>query len=184
MSMSMVLNLSPQANELQYKFIKKFNQTWGLKESVIELNIQIGHLSQSLINQGLIKNVLPWNQPNRCLNNISDELCDCFLSVCSIYNFFAIKNSEIKTINAKKYESYTEAMIDLFNLSAQLQDSCMICLNIKPNLNRDERAQFLFIYFNIVEILSFLADTLQIDIETEFSTMIESALDFLNNERC
>lgn len=75
-------------------------------------------------------------------------------------------------------------MIDLFNLSAQLLDSCMICLNIKPNLNRDERAQFLFIYFNIVEILSFLADTLQIDIETEFSTMIESALDFLNNERC
>lgn len=48
---------------LQQDFIVKFKQDWGLKESAAELVIQIGHLTQALIENDLIStNKHSWPQ--------------------------------------------------------------------------------------------------------------------------
>lgn len=182
MKMYEFLKLQPEAFALQKAFIEKFKQSWNIKESVIELDIQIGHLCQSLINnQRLSLKVDAHNQPNRILNNISDELCDCFLSVCSIYSFLEIKNTELLDVSVDENYSYDEVIVQLLNLSSQLLDSCMIYLKIKPAFKRDERKMFLEIYFKIVSLLVYLADLEKIDIIDDFSKMVSSAYKFLQN---
>ena len=68
-----ILKLRKKAFGLQQMFIKRFEQQWGLRESVEELSIQIGHLIQSMINnQKFDISAAAYNQRNRCLKNIND----------------------------------------------------------------------------------------------------------------
>lgn len=172
---------------LQQDFIIKFKQDWGLKESAAELVIQIGHLTQALIeNDLIITNKHSWPQLNRKpIDNIKDELADCFLSICSIYGFANITEEEIK-----KYPyiaildgNYTKLAIDLQILSAQLLDSCEIFKGLKPKFNRDERAVLISCWRNLLHILTHLSEDLQYDIVTAFKDMEKDARKFLSNEK-
>lgn len=182
MSKYSILGLRKKASDLQSKFITKFKQTWGLRESVEELNIQIGHLCQSFINnRKLQSNAEAFNQPNRILLNIKDELCDCFLSICSIYEFYGIKQEQLVNRNIQN-KQIEELMMELFILSAQLLDSCLILQGIKPPLNRDENTFFVGTYSVILTILEKVSVIEQLDMETEFNKMIEQTLFYLNGE--
>lgn len=182
MSEHPILDLRMKAFDLQSKFITKFKQTWGLRESVEELNIQIGHLCQSFINnRKLQSSVAPFNQPNRILLNIKDELCDCFLSICSIYEFYGMKQEQLINPNIQN-KQLKELMMELFILSAQLLDSCLILQGIKPPLNRDEDTVFIKTYSVILATLEKISVIEQLDMETEFNKMIEKTLIYLNGE--
>lgn len=177
-----VLDLKEKAFNLQCKFITKYKQQWGLRESVEELNIQIGHLCQSLINNMLIKqDVNAFNQPNRILQNISDELCDCFLSICSIYKFYGIKNEQLTSYNVSN-KNFNALVMELFILSSQLLDSCLIIYKIKPALNRNEHLIFMDRYSAILNILEFIPKKYHLDINAEFDKMIKRTLDYLQGD--
>ncbi len=182
MSEHPILSLRTKAFDLQSKFITKFKQTWGLRESVEELNIQIGHLCQSFINNRKLQNgAEAFNQPNRMLLNIKDELCDCFLSICSIYEFYGIKQEQLISENIQN-KPIGELMMELFILSSQLLDSCLILQGIKPPLNRDENTVFVKTYSMILTILEKISVIEQLDMETEFDKMIEQTLVYLHGE--
>ncbi len=177
-----ILMLKDKAYTLQQQFIERFHQTWNLRESVEELSIQIGHLSQSLINnRKLEKSIDAHNQPNRILEHIKDELCDCFLSICSIYVFFDIKKDE-EIYNHTENEDEKTLIVELAILAAQLLDSCLIIEGVKPSLKRDERKIFLHAYFTMITILETIAKIENMDIEYEFDEMITRTLDFLEKE--
>ncbi len=174
-----ILRLKEKAFDLQCKFIARFKQTWGLRESVEELNVQTGHLCQSFVNNKRFRsNVNAFNQPHRTLTNIKDELCDCFLSICSIYKFYGIKEDELPTHNIPQKEP-DELVMELFILSTQLLDSTLILQGIKPPLNRDENLIFLNNYSAILKILEQISIAEKLDIETEFDKMIEQTLSYL-----
>ena len=179
-----ILKLKDKAYELQRRFIKRFDQKWNLRESVEELAIQTGHLYQSLINNRKIADLSDaHNQPNRILNHTKDELCDCFLSVCSIYVFFEIKKDEEIDVHIAEREKDEKTLIsELSILAAQLLDSCLIIKGIKPPFKRNERQIFLQIYFSIVEILECIAKIENMDIEYEFDAMIARTMEFLEKE--
>ena len=177
-----ILMLKNKAYKLQRQFIERFHQTWNLRESVEELAIQIGHLSQSIINNGkLEKSIDAHNQPNRILEHIKDELCDCFLSICSIYIFFDIKKDE-ETCNHTENKDEKTLIVELAILAGQLLDSCLIIEGIKPSFKRDERKIFLHTYFTMVNILETIAKIENMDIEHEFDKMITRTLYFLEKE--
>ena len=73
-------------------------------------------------------------------------------------------------------------MTELFILSAQLLDSCLILQEIKPPLNRDENTVFVKTYSAILTILEKISVIEQLDMETEFDKMIEQTLVYLNGE--
>lgn len=179
-----ILMLKDKAYKLQRRFIERFHQTWNLRESVEELAIQTGHLCQSLINNGKIGDLSDaHNQPNRILNHTKDELCDCFLSVCSIYVFFEIKKEEEINIHISEREKDEKTLIlELLILAAQLLDSCLIIKGVKPPFKRDERQIFLQTYFSIIEILECIAKIENVDIEYEFDAMIARTIEFLEKE--
>lgn len=182
MSDCKILKLRKKAFKLQQMFIKRFEQQWGLRESVEELSIQIGHLIQSMINnQKFSISAIPYNQPNRCLQNIKDELCDCFLSICSICEFANINTDELYIHNTIKNDKL-ELVVELSLLSAQLLDSCLILQGTKPGFDRDEQKIFLTTYSLIIHNLELLAQLENTDIEAEFDAMIERTLDFLNRK--
>lgn len=178
-----ILSLKDKSYELQMKFIKKFDQKWNLRESVEELAIQTGHLYQSLVNNGRIDDKIDaHNQPNRILNNIKDELCDCFLSICSIYVFLGIKKDEEINYVCEQDKNEKTLVAELAILSAQLLDSCLILEGIKPSFKRTERQIFLQTYFAMITILECVAKKENIDIEYEFDAMIARTMDFLERE--
>lgn len=169
---------------LQQDFIVKFEQDWGLIESAAELVIQIGHLAQAMIENDLIAtNKHSWPQLNRKpINNIKDELADCFLSVCSIYGFAHITEDDIK-----KYPyiaildgDHTKLLIDLQVLSAQLLDSCEIYKGLKPSFNRNERAVLISCWRNILHILTHISEDLQYNVVDAFKEMEKDARNFLS----
>lgn len=175
-----ILNLKDKAFDLQNKFIKRFDQTWGLHESVEELCIQIGHLCQSFINNKKLNNhAEAFNQNNRILSHIKDELCDCFLSMCSIYKFYDMKEQDLPIHNISTQKTCDELITELFVLSAQLLDSCLILKGTKPAFDRDEKAIFLNRYSAILQILEQISATEKINMEKEFDKMIERTLLFL-----
>lgn len=177
-----ILDLRMKAFNLQSKFIVKFKQTWGLREAVEELNVQIGHLCQSFINnRKLQNNAEAFNQPHRTLLNIKDELCDCFLSVCSIYEFYGIEQEQLINQNIQN-KQIEELILELFVLSTQLLDSCLILQGIKPSLNRNEDIVFLKTYSVILSILEKISAIEQLDMGKEFDKMIEQTLLYLNGE--
>lgn len=184
--LEILFQLSERAFQLQNKFIKKFNQKWNLRESCAELGIQIGHLAQALIeNNKIPTNKHSWQQYNRNLiNNIADELADCFLSICSIFHFAKITNDEIEKFPPTVIidNNYSKLLIELHVLSMQLLDSAEVYDGLKPKFHRDERLLLLSSWRNLLHILTYIVLQEKIDIIWKFKQMEESATKFLEGE--
>ena len=124
-----------------------------------------------------------FNQNNRILSHTKDELCDCFLSMCSIYKFYGMKEQDLTIHKISTKKTFDELIIELFVLSAQLLDSCLILKGTKPAFDRDEKAIFLNRYSAILQILEQISATEKINIDKEFDKMIQRTLLFLQGEQ-
>lgn len=170
-----ISRIYPDAVRFQKYFIKKFHQDWGAKESAIELCIQIGHLAQAMIHQGRIDNYHEWQQPGRkTIKDIKDELCDCFLSVCSLNYFLSLDSVTVSFDEEEIPKEYKYNIMDLMILSSQLLDSVMIYKKIKPPFERDELDLIAVTWIRISRILLDISNRLDIGIEEEFNKMIKN----------
>lgn len=178
-----ITHLQKPALELQNAFIKRFKQTWGLRESVCELVIQIGHLIHTLSTDNVLLADALQQQARKPINNIADELSDCLLSLLSISFYTPISESDIEnTFSLKNFNisNLNDVTLALSVLGPQLLDSYEIYSGLKPGFKRDERKIFISLWAKIFTIILELADFKNIDLEKQFNHMLESAYLFLS----
>lgn len=179
-----IQRLQKKAINLQNAFIVKFHQNWGLKESVCELVIQLGHLVHALSrdNQIIFRAL---QQPGRKkIQNIADEISDCLLSILSISVFANITADEIASIKCVVYPhklNQNNLMLLLSILGSQLLDCYEIYSGLKPKFQRNERKCFISLWSTIFICITYIADRQQINIEKQFEYMVEEANAFLEN---
>jgi len=178
-----ITHLQKPALELQNAFIKKFKQTWGLRESVCELVIQIGHLIHALSTENLSLTDALQQQARKPIHNISDELSDCLLSLLSISFYTPISETDIENIPPLQnldISNLNDVTLALSVLGPQLLDSYEIYIGLKPGFKRDERKIFITLWEKIFMIILELANFNNIDLEKQFHHMLESAYHFLS----
>ena len=178
--------LQRPAFELQNAFIHKFNQNWGLRESVCELVIQIGHLVHAVNSEN--SNTFDFlQQPQRKkIENVGDELSDCLLSLLSIGVYADISQTDIDKVRLSQQNNILTQMeitSALSILSAQLLDSYEIYCGLKPSFKRDEKEVFISLWYKIFEFVIMLAEQKGIVLEEHFNLMLKDAWNFLNNTK-
>lgn len=182
----MIDKLQIAAETLQNRFIRIFKQDWKVREAIMELNIQVGHLLQAASQekqQALNNEIVLFQvkEEGRNIHSIEDELCDCFLSLCFIYNNYPV---ETNIIHGDYFKLYGDSTFDkcmlLCQITPQLLDSYLILQQIKPAVNRNEKRHFSLLVNTIQKILMDIVELKGINIEEAFNKMCEDANCYLD----
>ena len=167
-------NYYEKAIKLSEDFIITRSCNWNPLLILNELSIQIGHIYNVVYKNEIV------SEKNRDFNNLGDELSDVFLQLIALADSMNIDLYNIKNKKMFKEDDWLSLPI----LFGQLNEAIMEKYDYrfsKPRVGFTTIDDFIEDrIFKMFIITYFIAKKYQLNIEKEFSLMLEDANEFLN----
>ncbi len=161
---------------LRQRFATTASQEWEPTTAAAELSVQVGHLALCLLRQHGA-DVSAWEDPQRPINNIGDELADIVLAALSI-NVLA-HSEPAETIRQPQAGNEVEAFLRLLVAAGSLSEAALVEHHYRhrpagrpPSLSKASAA--------VIAACEVLADQLGLDLIDEFRSMVADADSFLD----
>lgn len=171
-----------KAIDLKRQFRITESKKWDSMTVLNELNVQLGHLSY------LLSKNKEYGEKNRNINNIGDEISDVILQLFALCDKSKVdlksyfQTTKDKNIN---FENPQESILALSTILGQINE---IVMEIKGYRHYKIRYDFCyqkdFLLHNIakmIEIIFYLGNTYNLDLNIEFENMLKDASNFLDN---
>jgi hypothetical protein len=162
---------------LRHRFAATAPQQWDPTTAAAELSVQVGHLALCLLrNQGA--DVTSWEDPQRPISDIGDELADIVLASLSI-NVLAHVDPAEASGQLHRAANDVEALLRLLVATGTLSEAAMVEHRYRhrpegspPSLSAAAAS--------VIAACDVLADQLGLDLIGEFRSMVANAHSFLD----
>ncbi|MCI2422143.1 hypothetical protein MOQ72_32405 [Saccharopolyspora sp. K220] len=161
---------------LRQRFATTAFQEWDPSTAAAELSVQVGHLALCLLRQHGA-DVSAWEDPQRSITNVGDELADVVLAALSI-NVLA-HSEPAEATGHPQARNEVEAFLRLLVAAGSLSEAALVEHHYRhrpegrpPSLPEASAA--------VIAACDVLADQLGLDLIGEFRSMVADADSFLD----
>ncbi len=172
-------NMLAETERLRRRFAGTAATPWDPVTAAAELSVQLGHVSTCLLRTHGPATAVP-DDLERPITDVGDELADVILATLSACTLAGVVPTEQTRGETRKQASFTTLFLQLAVASGTLAEATMINAGLRhlPTGRRPDVAQAAA---NVLDVCTRLAAHFDLDLVTEFATMVADADAFLDD---